>query len=250
MAGILLVLAHPDDESFMGGGALAYYARRGVSTALLSFTDGQAGRTGLSGQPALAPREELGALRRAELRRAAERLGVGELITPGWPDKDLAAIPDAQGTALVAEHLRRLRPEILISFGPEGAPNNHPDHVASARWAQAAFELAADPAHLDGLPPHAARKYYWITWPPEVDALRGTAGSPITTILEVGEAVARLKREAFAEHASQHDHLEIFSRLQDILAGREYFHLARARQVPPPQALEHDLFAGLGNSAS
>lgn len=244
MSGILLVLAHPDDESFMGGGALAYYTRRGVRTALLTFTDGQSGRMGRTGQPALATSENLGAVRREELRRAAAVLGIGELITPGWMDKGLADIPHEQGTAVVTRHLRRLRPEVMISFGPEGAPNKHPDHLASARWAASAYDQAASPDFQDGQEPHRVSKYYWITWPHEVDALRGTTGAPITTILDIGEEIAQLKIKAFAEHATQQDHLEIFMNLQRIIDAKEYFHLAKSR-VEVSRLPETDLFTGI-----
>jgi LmbE family N-acetylglucosaminyl deacetylase len=86
MPGLLLVLAHPDDECFFGGGAMAWYARRGISTALLSFTDGQAGRMGTGGRVGMAAPETLGPIRREELERAALGPGFSKLITPGWMD--------------------------------------------------------------------------------------------------------------------------------------------------------------------
>ncbi|MCL5269477.1 MAG: PIG-L family deacetylase, partial [bacterium] len=162
MSGILLVLAHPDDESFVGGGALAWHARRGIATALLTLTDGQAGRIAATGAPSPSTPETLGRVRREELRRAARRLGIGELITPGLADGGLRLVPDAQGAALVTHHVRRLRPEILITFGPEGAPSHHPDHMAAARWTTQAFDQAADPVFDDGQRPHASCKLYWI----------------------------------------------------------------------------------------
>lgn len=250
MAGLMLILAHPDDESFAGGATLGLCARRGWPTALLCYTDGQAGRNGLSGQPPLVGREGLGALRREELRRACARLGLGELITPGWPDKGLAMIDEEEAVALTVRHVRRLRPDVIISFGPEGAPNKHADHIASARWAQLAYERAADPAYRpEAGPPHAAAKYYWITWPPEVDELRGNAGAATTAIIELGEELERAKRAAFAEHRTQHDHLDLYNRLLALLAGREFFHLAQSRLAPPPQGIETDLMAGIEEKA-
>src|SRR5690606_6141471 len=120
MSGILLALAHPDDESFVGGGTLAHYAAQGVSTALLCATDGQAGRAGLTGREPLTSRDQLGQIRRAELTQAAHALGIGELITPGWMDGQLDRVPDQQGVELLMDAFRQVRPEIVISFGPEG----------------------------------------------------------------------------------------------------------------------------------
>lgn len=242
MPGILLVLAHPDDESFVGGGALAYYARRGVPTALLTLTDGQAGRMGVTGEPPLATRETLGAVRREELRRAAAILGIGELITPGWLDGGLTDRSEQEGIDLIARQIRRLRPAVLITFGLEGAPNQHADHIATARWSQAAFSQAADLAWSTELPPHAVSKYYWITWPPTVNVLRGVSGSPVTTVIDLGPELTRLKHAAFLEHATQHDHLDLVVQLEALLDNKEYYHLSQSR-VGPPTGEETDLFA-------
>lgn len=245
MAGILMVLAHPDDESFVGGGTLACYTGRGVATALMTLNDGQAGRMGVEGQPPLATPETLGAVRREELQRAAAVLGISELITPGWMDGKVDKVSDREGIALVTRHLRRLCPEILITFGPEGGGSGHADHKAAFRWTNAAFDLAADPDYDDGQEPHAVSKCYWITWPKSLDALRGISGSSITTIIEIGEEIDRLKRKAFAEHRTQQDHFELFTKALDLFEAKEYFHLAKSR-VGFSDELEHDLFKRVG----
>lgn len=254
---LLLVLAHPDDETFMGGGTLAHYARRGCRGGLLCYTDGQAGRMGLQGQDPLAAREDLGTLRREELRRASAELSIHELITPGWQDGGLADVDELAGVALAVQALRALRPRVVISFGKEGAPNRHPDHIASARWAEAAVTAAADPQwsarataelqrvllreSVGGAPPeplaqgwlaaqqagtlapHQAEAYYWITWPPEADLLRGTAGAPTTHRVRLDPEAAVAKLRAFDAHRTQHDHRETFLALQRHFAGHEHF---------------------------
>lgn len=234
--GLLLVLAHPDDETFAGGATLALHARHGHSTALLCFTDGQAGRLGPSGKPPLADREHAGALRRAELTAAASLFGIHTLITPGWMDGQLAQRDEQDAVSLIASVIRRLRPAVLLSFGAEGAPNRHPDHILTALWTQRAFDAAADPAwpvEAD-LPPHAVHHAYWITWPGAADHLRGTSGAPITHSIELGAEIDALKRRALLCHASQADHLPVFLEMCDIMQGREYFHLTRTRATPPP----------------
>lgn len=249
MAGLLLVLAHPDDECFFGGGVLARYARQGVPTALLTLTDGQAGRMGAGGRLGTADPKMLGPIRREELKRAAKVLGIHELIMPGWLDGGLKDVPDEVGIALVIRWVRALQPEVLISFGPEGGVSGHPDHRAAWRWTDAAFDRAADPEHFDGLPSYAPAKFYWITWPEAVPDLRGIPGSLASAILDVGKEIDHLKREAFAEHATQQDHRALFNRFQDALQGREYFHLAKSR-VKVSSELETDLMAGIPDLAS
>lgn len=246
MPGILMVLAHPDDEVFLGGGTLALYARRGVHTAYLCFTLGQAGRTGVRGKKPLATHETIGEVRRDELHRAVQKLGIHELIAPGWADGELAGIDDAKGAAAVAGHVRRIKPEVLISFGEEGAPSAHPDHKAICRWTTLGYELAADPSHPSGLPPCEVRKHYWLTWPPALDHLRRVSGSETTTIIDLGEQIGQLKRDAFAEHRTQHDHMELYTNLQDGLDNKEHLHLAQSR-VGFPDGIESDLFERIGS---
>lgn len=241
MSGILMVLAHPDDESFVGGGTLSYYAEKGVPTALLCATDGQAGRAGLTGGDPLVTRDQLGQLRREELARAARILGIGTLFTPGWMDGQLAAVSDDQGAALVLEHFQHARPEVVISFGPEGAGNQHPDHKATSRWTLLAFEQAAAAGAT-----FAPKKLYWITWPDGFHPIEGVKvqGAPVTATIEIGPEAQRRKYEAFAQHSSQHDFQERFARIQEAHGPREHFHLARSR-VGQTNGIERDLFEGI-----
>jgi len=207
MARILAVTAHPDDESFLFGGALALHARKGDSVRLLCLTDGQAGRTG-----GLVGREGLGAFRREELRRACMVLGIGEPVTPGLPD---GALPgDARGPGVVEREIVGFDPDVLLTFGPEGA-SGHEDHKAAYRWTLAAA---------------GERTVYVATFPegtPPRDPL------PVTTVVELG-AIAERKRRAFLEHRSQLDHLELFDSLQDAFAGTELY--CRVRPAWPAGA--------------
>lgn len=233
-----MVLAHPDDECFVGGGALTHYAGQGVETTLLTVTDGQAGRAGVTGNDPLTDRESLGRVRREELRAAARALGIGTLVTPGWMDGQLSAMPDDAGVALVTECFQQHRPAIVISFGPEGAGNQHPDHIATSRWTLQAFDQAAAAGAN-----YAPLKLYWITWPDSFHPIEGVKvqGSPVTTIVEIGEEAVRRKHRAFEAHATQHDFLERFRRIQEAVGPREHYHLARSR-VGHPNGLERDLF--------
>jgi len=160
------VLAHPDDETLGVGGALARYAAEGVETFVVTATRGQRGRY-RDGTAHPGP-EALGRIREAELRNAARVLGVREVSLLGYVDKDLDKAPPREVVAAIAGHLRRIRPQVVVTFAPDGA-YGHPDHVAICQFASAALVAAADASYaLDGpdhAPAHRVSKLYYITWP-------------------------------------------------------------------------------------
>ncbi len=205
---ILAVTAHPDDETFLFGGALAMHARRGDRACLLCLTDGQAGRTG-----GLVESDALGPTRREELRRACAKLGIPEVITPGLRDGRLDEVGDERGTKLVGEWIAKLDADVLLTFGPEGA-SGHADHKACWRWTTAA---------ADGRRVYVASFPEWVSREP-----RGGPPLPVTTVVDCS-ALGDLKRRAFLEHRTQLDHLELFDRIQEEFRGAEYYH-----RVHPP----------------
>src|SRR5688572_15718510 len=165
MRGLAAVFAHPDDETFAIGGTLARYSGDGVRCALYCATDGDAGQS--SGIPVSSP-DELAALRREELRTAGRILGVRTLERGGHRDGALAAADPDVVIGEIVRLLRRERPEVVITFGPEGAPTRHRDHRAISRLATAAVLLAgtrtAYPEQLaGGLAPHRAGRLCYVT---------------------------------------------------------------------------------------
>jgi len=129
------VLAHPDDESLGIGGTLAKYASEGVETYLVTATRGERGRFGESGEKPLP--EVVGRVREAELREAARVLGVHEVNFLDYSDGDLDQVNVAEAIARIVDHLRRVKPHVVITFGPEGA-YGHPDHIAISQLTTAA----------------------------------------------------------------------------------------------------------------
>jgi LmbE family N-acetylglucosaminyl deacetylase len=151
---LLCVLAHPDDESLGTGGTLARYAAEGVETYLVTATRGERGRFGDSGEHP-GP-DVVGAAREAELRAAAEVLGIREVTQLGFPDGGLDAVDPIHAQNVIAAHLRRIKPHVVVTFGPEGA-YGHPDHIAISQLTTAAVVRAAG---SDG----AVSKLYYIAW--------------------------------------------------------------------------------------
>ena len=150
----MCVLAHPDDESLGTGGTLAKYAAEGIETYLVTATRGERGRFGDGGEQP-GP-DVVGATREAELRAAARELGVREVSILGFPDGGLDAVDPVRAQVAIVEQLRRVRPHVVITFGPEGA-YGHPDHIAISQLTTAAVVRAA--AGDD-----AVSKLYYIAW--------------------------------------------------------------------------------------
>ena len=226
MQRLTAVFAHPDDETFATGGTIARYASEGVHCSLYCATDGDAGRS--SGIPVSSP-AELGRVRRAELRAACDVLGIRTVVSGGHPDGALQEVdPDVVMGEIVAL-LRRERPDVVITFGPEGAPTRHRDHRAISRLATAAFLLAgtttAFPEQLaTGLGPHRPRELWYSTWQapaPDDDPL--TDGQPIDITLNVARWLP-VKHAAFEAHRSQHVHRANFDRL--AMRDNEYYFVA------------------------
>jgi LmbE family N-acetylglucosaminyl deacetylase len=156
------VLAHPNDESLGIGGTLAKYAGEGVETYLVTATRGERGRFGQSGEK--PPPDVVGRVREAELREAARVLGVCEVNFLDYYDGDLDQVNVTESVARIAEHLRRVKPHVVITFGPEGA-YGHPDHIAISQLATAAVVAAAgDKGSGAFSQPHCVSKLYYIEW--------------------------------------------------------------------------------------
>lgn len=159
---LMCVLAHPDDESLATGGVLAKYAAEGVETYLLTATRGERGWWGSDeDNPGLA---ELGRIREAELHAAARVLGLREVVMLDYVDGELDQADPIEAAQKIATELRRVRPDVVITFDPDGV-YGHPDHIAISQLTLAAVMLAADTAYADhGRPPQRVSKLYYRTF--------------------------------------------------------------------------------------
>ena len=157
---LMAVLAHPDDETLGVGGTLAKYAAQGVQTSVVTATRGQKGQfRGHRDGPEHPGARRLGEIREQELREAASVLGVGDVAVLDYQDQELDRADTAEAIALIAGHIRRVRPHVVMTFGPDGA-YGHPDHIAISQLTSAAIVSAA--AGSDG--PHQVSKLYQIAW--------------------------------------------------------------------------------------
>ncbi|MEI5103666.1 N-acetyl-1-D-myo-inositol-2-amino-2-deoxy-alpha-D-glucopyranoside deacetylase [Streptomyces sp. PmtG] len=183
---LLLVHAHPDDESINNGATMAAYAAAGARVTLVTCTLGEEGEVIPAELAHLAPDREgtLGAHRVGELAAAMKELGVtdhrflggaGRYRDSGMmgveqnhrPGAFWAADVDEAADQLV-EVIRETRPQVLVTYDPDGG-YGHPDHIQAHRVAMRAVDLAAAPAHRTDLgEPHTVAKVYWNRVPRSV----------------------------------------------------------------------------------
>lgn len=133
---LMTVWAHPDDESFLGGGAMYTVAANGGHVVNVSATLGELG----TADPDAWPPERLAVRRKAELARALEHLGGAEMALLGLTDGSCEHVDDRVGARRVATAIEAYQPDLIITFGPDGV-TGHPDHQAMHRWTHLAVEM-------------------------------------------------------------------------------------------------------------
>ena len=150
---LMAVLAHPDDESLGVGGTLAKYASDGVDVFLLTATRGDGGRFRGHRQRgsrasrlgmALGEHPRGGAAGRRG-RAGGARCVAARLSRPAARSRRSAG----GGRGASSTHLRRFRPDVVVTFGPDGA-YGHPDHIAISQFTTAAIVAAADASFVAG----------------------------------------------------------------------------------------------------
>ncbi|WP_127542220.1 PIG-L deacetylase family protein [Actinoplanes sp. OR16] len=120
---ILGIWAHPDDEAYLSGGLMALATEAGERVVCVTATRGE-----LSADPGQ---------RTAELHACLKILGVTEHHWFDYRDGECSRVPPSAAIARLQKIIARVRPDTIVSFGPDGN-TGHPDHQAVARWAEAA----------------------------------------------------------------------------------------------------------------
>ena len=244
MLRLMCVTAHPDDEAGGFGGSLRLYHERGVETCVLCLTPGQAA----SHRGGAANDQELAAARRKEFAAACEILRVSRGIVLDYPDAQLYRQDLYKVVYDLTLHIRRFRPHVLITFGPDGSVTGHTDHSMTSVFATLAFHWAgrnnryADQIAGD-IQPHRTQKLYYSTTNFTLPDRQPVSLPPATAIIEIGDYL-ETKIAAFKAHTSQ---APLWSLFESHLRGRgrqEMFHLA-ARITPGLIEQETDLFAGV-----
>ncbi len=245
MQSLLLIFAHPDDESVFAGGIASRYGDAGARVSLCTATLGERGKLGA---PPRCAADDLGRTRQAELVDAAKVIGVSTLRVLGYPDRGLQHAPGETIRLQLVEVIRATRPQVVITFEPNGS-NLHPDHIAISRFTSDAIAAAADSRWFPDLSrPHQVSRLLWTLPVRPWDVLRrgdpaGVAGADF--VIDVAAWKDR-KAAALRAHRTQHANLDriLLSKTDvDRLLSVELF---RQAWGPPTTARPAgDLFEGL-----
>ncbi|MGO9661419.1 MAG: PIG-L family deacetylase [Acidimicrobiales bacterium] len=175
---LLTVHAHPDDESEFGGASVARYHHEGVRTVLVCCTDGGSGRILNPEFGPVGDRTNIVQIRRQELKEAAAIVGYDEVVMLGYADSGSVNLPDEERSPTcfarvplegplgrVVELIRRVRPQVIVSYPEDQRVYPHPDHLRAHEVAVRAFALAGDRGAFPAAGPvwQPLKLYYTVT---------------------------------------------------------------------------------------
>ena len=253
------VFAHPDDDSYLIGGTLLLHPGR-IEPTLVFATSGEAGPIAAG---SAATRQTLGAVREGEQRPWLEAVGYPQAATHflRHPDYRLPEVPFERLVVQVEAVLRKARPQVVVTFGPDGLTSHH-DHVRAGEAAAEAFRRARA---AEGEPGDAFLRLYQAAYPRSaVDRfyagvraggfeygqegnlfdLTGVPDDWIAVRVDT-RAVAGRKWAAILRHGSQLDeHQHIPESLRWIVLDAECFVQAHPHRAPG-EPFAGDLLAGL-----
>jgi LmbE family N-acetylglucosaminyl deacetylase len=242
---LLLIFAHPDDESVFAAGVACRVVADGGAVGLCTATIGERGK---AGEPAVCALADLGLVRQRELLEASRLIGVSMLRVLGYPDRGLANAPGDTIRRQLVEAVRSFRPHVVVTFDPNGS-NLHPDHVAISRFAGDAVSAATDPRWYPELgETHRVARLVWTLPVRPWDLLRTkdpTAEPGADFVIDVSAWTSQ-KAAALRAHRTQHLNMErIFFSKPNVerLLGTELFR--QAWGPAPGTRPAGDLFEGL-----
>jgi LmbE family N-acetylglucosaminyl deacetylase len=237
---LLCVVAHPDDECFAFGGALALAADRGVEVTLVCLTEGTAGSyRGEAQTPA-----ELGQLRREELAKSCRILGIKHWELLGYQDGELEQADFSALAGELVERIRALRPDVVLTFGMDGAPNTHPDHTIVSAATTAAVHWAASPKRYKDLGPvYVTPRLYHQTQNFFLEGRPQPLPAPWTLTLDI-RAVFQRKIDAFRAHTTQ---APLLAQVLPVFEehGQQEFYTLMATPEARAAVQATDMFEGL-----
>ena len=287
---LLAVHAHPDDEASKGAGTVAKYAAEGIRGVLVCCTGGEEGEILNPAIDTPEVRENLFAVRMAELQASVDAIGYESLHLLGYRDSGMKdsesnAHPDNFANAPLDEAVERLvriiraeRPQVVITYGDDREFYPHPDHIRVHEISGPAFDAAGDTdRYPDAGEPWQPSKLYYTGWSGrrvralhEAHLARGdespyamwfergfseAGDARFTTYVDVSDFLHH-RRAALLAHRTQVDPEGFWMRLPDSVVREvfpwEEFELARTLVDTgvPEGEAEEDLFAGLRADAS
>jgi mycothiol S-conjugate amidase len=174
---LLSVHAHPDDEASKGAGTVARYHAEGVRTVLVTCTGGEEGDILNPAMDLPEVRDRITDVRREELDLAARIIGYDEVVLLGYRDsgmpdspanadpRSFARAPLDEAVGRLVAVIRRVRPQVIVTYPREQSRYPHPDHLRVNEISEIAFDAAADPdRYPDAGPPWQPARLCYVRW--------------------------------------------------------------------------------------
>ena len=236
----MCVVAHPDDECFAFGGALALAADRGVETHVICLTDGQAAKN--RGDAASAA--ELGRMRREEFAASCRVLGVSHFEMLDYRDGELMQASVIEAAGRLTGIMRRVRPDVVITFGGDGGMNVHPDHMMVSFLTTTAFHWCAQEQRApEAGAVFSPERLFHATTDAFLPDRLPPRPVPWSVVLDI-RPVRERKQQAFRQHISQAPLMESTRDFFDQHGAQEFYTLIASKDAQPFAAMT-DLFEGL-----
>ena len=230
---LLCVVAHPDDECFAFGGALALAADAGVEISVICLTDGQAAAN--RGDAASAA--ELGRMRREEFAASCRVLGVAHAECLDYEDGKLEFVDFSATAGRLVAKMRTFQPNVVITFAADGTLNTHPDHTMVSMLTTAAYHWAASAKRYPQAGPvHLADRLFVVTTSFFMPDRPQPMPAPWTVTLDV-RPVMEQRHEAFVQHKSQAPLMEKTRELFEKFGQEEHFTLVAQREAGPARQM-------------
>ena len=223
--GLLLVMAHPDDETFGTGGLVLRHTRAGIPTNLICATYGEAG---WSGKPLGSKKEDLPQIRATELEEAAAALALSGVELWDYPDGAVAQSDRKQITDRIWEQISKLHPRAVVTWGPDGG-YGHPDHIAMGAFTDQAVGAMTEgdrPAlyHIAVDKPLADFYAEAMRLGAATNGFRLTPQDQVDLVIELDPDEVMMKLRAIDCHRSQLEDWRIALRDHHRLMQRGYGH--------------------------
>jgi LmbE family N-acetylglucosaminyl deacetylase len=241
MPRLLCITAHPDDEAGGFGGTLALYAERGVEISVICLTAGTAARN----RAGAKTDAELAEMRTRELGDSCRLLGVKHWEILGYPDAHLDRTDLYEVVGQLVKRIREIRPQVIVTYGPDGGFTGHVDHAMAGVFATMAFQWAARTDRYPDLGnPYASQKLYYVTSGYKLRDRQAISPPVITASIDIGRERFEKKIQAFMQHKTQEPLFGLLRRNLDRPPYVELYHLACTRE-PRNAKFETDLLEGL-----
>ena len=212
---LLGVWAHPDDEAYLSSGLMSCVSDAGGRVVVVTATRGELG----TDDPTAWPAERLGPLREEELRAGLAAVGVHEHRWLGHADGSLSTVPVEHGAREVARVIDTVRPDVVVTFGPDGM-TGHGDHRAVSAWVTSAWHRTGQHAEL-----------WYATLTPEFHAEWGhlndrvglwTGAPPVTAAADLALQVRLSGSRLARKHRALRAHRSQTRPLEDLVGAETY----------------------------